>query len=186
MSRVELRGDLEAAVARALAGPVQAVTEQVAVAAAENAPEGRTWVTHADERVRPSHVAADAQTIPGNLRFQLPNMLYVRKGRGPDGRAVNAAGGWRIVPGAVDLARQPRDPALPIEQRINCRCRVVVDAGAVAAAVRPGAVRVVGTRVAGDVVVAFPRVAESEFPDPEDGGGGWMRAAARTVAARHR
>lgn len=184
VTNVELRGDLEEALARALARPVQRVTEQVAAQAAENAPAGQVWVTHADERVRLSHQAADGQLIPANLRFRMPKSVYVRKGRGPDGRAVNPAGGWRLVPG-VDLARRPRDPDLPLHQRIRCRCQLVTVPGAVGAGVRVVAARAVGTRVAGQVVVVFPRVAESEFPDGADGGGGWLRGAARTVAARH-
>lgn len=184
MTHVELRGDLEQALARALTRPVQQITEQVAAKAAESAPDGHLWVTHADERVRPSHAATDGQLIPGNLRFRLPKSVYVRKGRGPDGRAINPAGGWKVVPG-VDLARQPRDPALPLHQRIRCRCRLVPVPGAVASGVRVSPARAVGTRVAGQVVVMFPRVAESEFPDGADGGGGWLRGAARTVAARH-
>jgi hypothetical protein len=187
MSGVELRGDLEAVVARMLAGPVAAVADQVAAETARNAPAARTWVTDGDESVRPSHAALDGVTIPGNLRFQMPPMVYERKGRGRDGKAVNESGGWKLLPNAIpDLARLPRDVMLPLYQRIECRCQVVVDAGVIAASVHAGGATVTGTRVVSDVTVTFSRIAESEFPDAEDGGGGWMRAAARTVAARYR
>jgi hypothetical protein len=187
MSRVQLRGDLDAVVARLIAPKVQAVADQLAAETARTAPAARTWVTGADEAVRPSHAKLDGVTIPGNLRFQMPPMVYVPKGRGPDGKAINPHNGWKLLPaGTPDMAREPRDPSLPIEQRIECRCRVAVDAGAIAATVRPGAVTVSGTRVVSEVTVRFPRIAESEFPDAEDGGGGWMRTAARTIAARHR
>jgi hypothetical protein len=57
----------------------------------------KTWVSMEDERVRDSHVFMNGTKIQINALFQTP---------GGPGRA-------------------PRDPALPPEEKINCRCELV-------------------------------------------------------------
>ncbi|GAB2858271.1 hypothetical protein GCM10022221_67210 [Actinocorallia aurea] len=168
MTRVELAADLEERIAALIAPRVQEVVDEVAVRARENAPDAKVWAHSGDGRVRPSHREAAGAAIPANLRFQLPKMVH----------QSGAAGGWRVVAG-FDLARRPRDPALPQHQRDMCRCTVVVVPRGVAAGVRPIPVVQTGPRVVGAVVVEFVRVAESEFPSGEDGGGGWLREAGR-------
>jgi hypothetical protein len=42
--------------------------------AQRNAPDGKVWVTAHDERVRPSHVHADGQVVPDNLRYLIPKV----------------------------------------------------------------------------------------------------------------
>ncbi|QSI49960.1 hypothetical protein [Thermobispora bispora] len=183
MGRTSIRGDLAA---RLAAGPVarhvHRVAEAIARQARQNAPPAKTWITAHDERVRPSHNAAHGQTIPANLPYRLPKTVYVRKGRGSDGRAINPGGGWKLAPGH-DLADKPRDPRLPVHQRINCRCTSREVPGAVAAGITASEPDVTPTRVSATVTARFPRVGESELADH---GGGWFREAARTVAARYR
>jgi|GEM_PF-3419944 len=183
MARARIRPDLAA---RLAAGPiarhVEHVAEQIARAARANAPDGKVWITAEDERVRPSHNATHGQTIPENIPYRLPQVVYIRKGRGPDGKAINKAGGWKIVPG-YDLADAPRDPSLPVHQRINCRCRSAELPGAVAAGITTTPAVPGRERVTASVVARYNRVAESEFAER---GGGWFRRAAREVAARHK
>lgn len=150
----------------------------------ERAPDAKAWLTAKDERVRPSHDHADGQTIPENLSYQLPSLTYIRKGRGPDGKAVNPAGGWKVASG-VDLAREPRDPRLPIEQKTRCRCESAPLPGAVAAKTSTLPATVEGTRVTGGTEVVFRRIAESEFGSSDAAGLHFLaRAAAAVVAAR--
>jgi hypothetical protein len=130
------------------------------------APDGKVWVTARDERVRDSHIATDGQLVPDNLRYILPK----------SGHGTLAAG--------RDLARAPRDASLPIGNRINCRCASVSVPGAIARTIHTTPTIVVGSRAEARVVVDFPRVVESEFPDQPDRGGGWLRAAVDEVAAR--
>lgn len=167
-----VRPGLGARAAAACAPQVTAYAQEVGSEVRRRAPDGKAWLTSEDERVRPSHrdTGDDTQPdgIPGNLRYQLPRYRGKTKEAG------------------VDLGREPRDPALPLDQRINCRCESVDLPGAVARAVTVTPAVVAGLHVRAAVSVKYPRVAESENPDPEDEGGGWFRGAAQTVAARRR
>ncbi|WP_433542091.1 hypothetical protein ACQP10_38035 (plasmid) [Streptosporangium sandarakinum] len=184
MTRSRIRGDL---IAKLAAGHVRRVVDKVADQAVrevrDQVPDAKSWETAEDERVRPSHDETHGQTIPANLLYRLPKQVYVRKGRGENGKAVNAAGGWKIVPGGWDLADAPRDPRLPEHQTINCRCESLPMPGMIAAHVGRIPVLVTRTSARATVHVRFPRIAESEF---EPDGGGWLARAARIVAARHR
>jgi hypothetical protein len=185
-TRVELVPHLDRKVAEMVGRPaVDGLADQIRSAARRLAPDGKIWVTAGDERVRPSHRETDGQLIPGNLRYRLPAVEYVRKGRGPDGRAVRP-GGWKIIEGRFDLARVPRDSALPVHQAINCRCASVAAAGAVARSIHRTPVALAATRASAEVYSRFTRVAESEFGTSEDAGAHFMGGAIREVAARLR
>jgi hypothetical protein len=138
-----------------------------------------------DERVRPSHVSTDRQTIPGNLRYKLPRMTYVRKGRDEHGKAINAAGGWREIDG-YDLGRQPRDHDLPPEQRDSCRCQSVSLPGVVARDIFYTDTLVAGGRARADVETYFTRAAESEFGTSQDVPAKFMAGGAREAMLRLR
>lgn len=127
------------------------------------APDVRVWVTMRDEKVRPSHMAADTQTIPANLRFKLPSTT---------------------TPGAFDLARAPRDPTLPPAQRYNCRCSDQTLPHLLRESIHAGDVQHSGTVVTGEVYTEFPRAAESEFGTSEDTAAHFMTNALREVALR--
>jgi hypothetical protein len=181
MATAQIAPGLAERAAAAVTDRVRAYADEVAAEVRRNAPGGKGWLTSHDERVRKSHAAVDALQhdpnlpgeIPDNLRYQLPKMTYVRRV------------GWEIT-GGYDLAREPRDPNLPPEQKMQCRCESVTLPGAVARATRTGDVSIQGQRVTTDVTVTYPRIAESEHPDSGDSGGGWFRRSALDVAARHR
>lgn len=59
---------------------------------------GRKWWSMNDSRVRPTHEKAHGQVVYGNDKFQV----------------------------GVYTCDYPGDPILPIEEKINCRCRLVV------------------------------------------------------------
>lgn len=183
-TRVELDRDLDQVVAVRVALPAaERLTERVQRAAQRLAPPAKLWVTAHDERVRYSHREADAQMIPANLRYLLPAVVYVRKGRNEHGKAMNPEGGWKPVPGRHDLARAPRDPELPIEQRINCRCASFELPGALARTIftTPAVLR--GAAAVAQVYTRFPRAAESETGTSRDRGAHFMAGALREVAA---
>ncbi|MEU4331379.1 hypothetical protein [Nonomuraea dietziae] len=183
MARVRLNGGLSRQIAALVARRVDQVADDLAENARAAAPDGKVWQTDADEQVRPSHAKAHGQLIPDNVDFRLHAMVYVRKGRDQDGQGVNAAGGWKEVEGVWDVAERPRDARLPYHQTVNCRCRRIELPGAVAAGVSSSPARPSGRAITASVSVAFPRVAESEYADQ---GGGWLAAAARQAAAKHR
>lgn len=181
MARVELRGDLNAVVARMVAGKVKRLADEVADEARRRAPAARVWQNVDDERVRPAHVEADGQLIPGNLRFKLRKQVYVRGG----GRGSDVGGRTVLAPGYV-LAREPRDEDLPPDQRENCRCADVTYPKMIAERIVAGPVSVNARRARARVQVRFPRIVESEHGTSQDPASRFMGGAVETVAARLR
>jgi hypothetical protein len=172
MGRVMLRRDLDVMVAATMIRPkVERIVEDLRDEARRLAPDAKVWVTAEDERVRYSHEHVHGETIPENLRYRLPSVAYVRRV------------GYVPVEGRADLAREPRDPALPVEQRINCRCVSVGLPGVVAASIHAGSVTVSGRRVTGEVYTRFPRAEESEFGTSEDEPAVFMRGALAVAVA---
>lgn len=104
MTRFVVNPALDEEVARRFLAPrVERLTGRVEEEAKRLAPPAKVWITMRDERVRASHVHTDGQEVPDNLRFKLPKAHDDNPG----------SQGW-------DLARQPRDPELPVANRINC------------------------------------------------------------------
>lgn len=163
MARFEPSKDLDAQVARRIVAPrLDRALDMLQDEARRGAPVTRVWVTMRDERVRLSHFEADTQVVPDNLRFKLPKT---------DGTGF-------------DLARRPRDPTLPPEQRYNCRCTDPVLPNLLRDSIHKTDVRVTGNRVHGQVETRFPRAAESEFGTSGDDAAHYMTNALREVAAR--
>jgi hypothetical protein len=162
-SHVELNPDLDVQIASRFGVPVlNRVLDMLEDAARAGAPPVKVWVTMQDERVRESHREADAQAVPANLRFILENPAT----------------------GTRSLCAHPRDPNLPIEERINCRCSDPQVPQLLAQSIHRSDVRLVGTRVSGEVETRFPRAAESEFGTDQDEAAHFMTDALRQVAAR--
>jgi hypothetical protein len=163
VSRFEPAPGLDAVVASRIARPnVERLNEDVRDVARRLAPDVRTWLTVRDERVRRTHEKTDGQTIPDNLRFKLPSTSGV----------------------GHDLAKHPRDPNLPIAQRINCRCDDPTLRGVLAATIHALPAVLQGTRTVAQTETRFPRAAESENGTSGDQGAFFMRDALREVAAR--
>lgn len=160
-SRFEPAAGLDEEIARRFGVPaVRRALDMLEDEAKAGAPAVRTWVTMRDERVRPSHADADTQTIPANLRFRL-------KGKA-----------------GTDLARHPRDPALPAEQREGCRCDDPTLPDLLRESIHKTDVMMTGTAVHGSVETRFPRAAESEYGGDGDEPAHFMTNALREVAAR--
>lgn len=164
-SRFEPARGLDVTIARVFGVPaVRKAVAMLETEAKRNAPPVRVWVTMRDERVRASHMDADTQTIPANLRFRLDKASGV----------------------GIDLARSPRDPDLPIENRINCRCDDPSLDAPLRDSIHATDVVQTGTRVQGSVETRFPRAAESEFGTDRDTPAYFMTTALHEVAARLR
>jgi hypothetical protein len=147
---------------------VTRTAERLRDEARKNAPAVHVWVTAHDERVRHTHVKADGQAIPGNLRFVL--------------KTPNAGNDVNDIRTGTELARAPRDPALSIGNRINCRCASLSIADGIGHLIEVTDTTVAGTHVHATVRVSFPRIVESEHPSSPDSGGGWFAQAVHTVA----
>lgn len=173
MARVELRSDLNAVVARVAVPAVNRLAEAVAREARDRAPSAKVWLSRDDDRVRPAHVAAHHQTIPENLRFQLPQQ-----------REVPGQQQEEIVRGRFDLARKPRDPDLPEDQKRNCRCVSVTVRGLIARRISTTPATVVGAQVRAQVLARFTRIVECEHGTPQDPAARFLGGALDAVAAR--
>lgn len=164
MGRFEPAAGLDVKVAQRFAAPyLSRVLDMLEDAAKANAPGTRVWITMRDERVRRTHFDADAQMIPANLRFKVEHPSK---------------------PGQYELARHPRDPALSVENSINCRCDDPTLPHPLRDSIHQTQVTVTGTRVSGSVETRFPRAAESEFGTSEDEAARFMSNALRDVALR--
>lgn len=172
-TRFEPARDLDAQVAAKLAFPfVNRLSEELHGLSQAYAPDAKVWITMRDERVRHSHADADGQTVPENLRYKV--------------KKVNTGDDVNDVRAGFDLARQPRDPNLPIGNRINCRCESLPLPGVIAATVNKLPTVLQGTRASGGVESRFPRVGESHEGTSEDTAVPFMRRALQEVAAAHR
>lgn len=165
MGRFTPRPGLDAIVAERFGRPAIArVLDMLQDEAQRRAPAVRVWITQRDERVRRTHFLTDEQLVPDNLRFKLPKA---------DGTGH-------------DLARHPRDPDLPIEQRIHCRCDDPKIEHLLAESIHTSDVRVEGNRAHGQVYTDFHRAAESEHGTDKDQPARFMGGALDEVAARLR
>ncbi|GAA2746163.1 hypothetical protein [Kitasatospora cinereorecta] len=156
MARLELSPDIEARLAPLAARHVERLAEEVAAEARRLAPAAKTWHTREDGQARPSHQAADGQTVPAPVPFHVGEGLLDR----------------------------PRDPNGPVEETAGCRCTVTEDPEAVAATITASKAAILGSRAEADVSCNYPRAAEAEFAD--GAGTHFMSGAASQVAARHR
>lgn len=180
--RIELHKDLDFRATGLVRSAVNKLAATVAREAQLRAPAARVWLTAADERVRPSHVDADGQTIPVNLRFKLRKQVYVKGG----GRGSKVPGHMELARSGFDLAREPRDEDLPPDQRKQCRCADVTLPGVIAKKIRTSAAVVEGTRARAQVWVRFNRIIESEHGTAKDRPARFMGSAVEVVAARLR
>lgn len=168
MTHFEVATGLDEAVAAQIVHPaIEKIVAALEDEAKRLAPAVKVWVTAHDERVRPSHVDTDGQAVPENLRFKVPK---VNRG--------NDVGDQRF---GYDMAREPRDPSLPIGNRINCRCDSPRIPTLLKDSIHATPVLVSGTRVTGGVETRFPRAAESDQGTSDDRAANFMGGAIETV-----
>ncbi|MGW3626260.1 hypothetical protein [Streptomyces sp. NPDC000880] len=166
---------LEEALAKMVAPHVQRIAHQVVLEARRLAPPTKQWVTMGDHRVRPTHVSAQGQTVPGNLRFSINSMDWDRQHRGLGEKTYMAA---------------PRDhTSRAVANLKNCRCTAHKDPQGIARHINAGQPVIAGKRVTVTVTAEAPMVVEAEVGTVYPGnlvadGAHFMSRGAAIVAAR--
>lgn len=157
--------DLDVVIAARIARPfVDRLSQELLTVSRFYVPDAKIWITVRDERVRHTHIETDGQTIPENLRYKVPST----KGVG------------------TDLGRVPRDTALPLPNRVNCRCASVPLPGLLVPTIQQIPTVLQGTKVTGGAETRFPRMAEAHDGTSEDTGVPFFKRAIEEVAAAHR
>ncbi|MFE6185463.1 hypothetical protein ACFQ6U_13660 [Streptomyces sp. NPDC056465] len=175
MAKFKPAPGLEEKLALMLAPAVQRIARQVEIEAKRLAPPTKTWVTVGDDKVRPTHVNAQGQVVPGNLRFELDSMQWDIEHRGV---------------GAHTYMLQPGDrSSRAIANLKNCRCSMHRDPDGIARHINTGQPVVTGKKVTVTVSVQAPKVVEAEVGTVYPGGlvaegTFFMSRAAALVAAR--
>ncbi|WP_435585916.1 phage minor head protein [Micromonospora aurantiaca (nom. illeg.)] len=170
-TRFRPRNGLEQIVAAMVARKVQAITDEVADVARDNAPGTKTWHTVGDEEVRPEHRDAHGQEVPENLRFVVDSPDYDQAHYG--------------APPKQQL-RHPRDRDATPGLTVNCRCQAIEDPAGLARGIEAHPVEIRGSTVVGHVTSVGPRVSDAEFGTAQDDAARYMGRAVQEVAARHR
>ncbi|GAA5071012.1 hypothetical protein [Streptomyces similanensis] len=166
---------LEQALARMIAPHVQRIARQVEIEAKRLAPPTKRWVTVGDDRVRPTHVAAQGQVVPGNLRFSINSMAWDRRHRGL---------------GPQTYMLEPKDESSRAVANLkNCRCTTHNDPDGIARNINAGPPVITGKKVTVTVSATGPMVVEAEVGTVYPGnlvadGAHFMARAAALVAAR--
>ncbi|MFG2986256.1 hypothetical protein ACGFYQ_34230 [Streptomyces sp. NPDC048258] len=166
---------LEEQLARMVAPHVHRIAQQVEREARRLAPPTKRWVTMADDHVRPTHVTAQGQEVPGNLRFSINSMAWDRRHRGV---------------GAFTYMLEPRDQSSRAVANIkNCRCTTHKDPQGIARHINTGQPVIAGKKVTVTVVAQGPMVVEAEVGTVYPGnlvapGAHFMSRGAAAVAAR--
>ncbi|MFN1193376.1 hypothetical protein ACK03K_34495 [[Kitasatospora] papulosa] len=171
---VPARG-LEEALAQMVAPAVHRIARQVEIEAKRLAPPVKRWVTVGDDQVRPTHVSAQGQAVPGNLRFAINSMDWDRRHRGV---------------GEKTYMRAPKDQSSRAIANIrNCRCTTHSDPDGIAKNINTGPPVVAGKKVTVTVSARGHLVVEAEVGTVYPGnlvadGAHFMSRGAAIVAAR--
>ncbi|MEU8540907.1 hypothetical protein AB0C52_13120 [Streptomyces sp. NPDC048717] len=175
MAKFTVNPALDAMLARLVAPHVQRIASRVEVEAKRFAPATKEWVTAADEQMRPTHVNAQGQIVPSNLRFSIRSMDWDRKHRGV---------------GRTTYMQVPRDESSRAVANLkNCRCVVTLDPEGIARNISTSQPVISGKKVTVTVTARAPMVVEAEvgtvYPDGLTAAGTYFMArAVAAVAAR--
>ncbi|GGT26979.1 hypothetical protein GCM10010222_80970 [Streptomyces tanashiensis] len=128
-----------------------------------------------DNKVRPTHVAANGQEVPDNLRFKIDSMDWDIEHRGVGARTY--------------MIRPKDESSRAVANLKNCRCTVHRDPNGIAQHINTGQPVVAGKKVTVTVSVQAHLVVEAEVGTVYPGnlraeGTHFMDRAALTVAGR--
>ncbi|MGA5411566.1 hypothetical protein ACPCSC_30465 [Streptomyces lavendulocolor] len=166
---------LEAKLAQLIAPHVQEIAREVERQAKVFAPPTKKWITVADDKVRPTHVAAHGQEVPTNLRFKINSMQWDMQHRGL---------------GPTTYMKEPRDGSSRAVANIkNCRCHSMSIPDGISRNIRTLPPVVAGTTVTVKVIAEGEWVIPAEIGTVYPGnleakGAYFMARAAAAVAAR--
>lgn len=177
MAKFHVEPGLEQKLAQLIAPKIHEIAREVERQAKVFAPPTKKWITVADDKVRPTHVAAHGQEVPANLRFKINSMQWDMQHRGL---------------GPITYMKEPRDSSSRAVANIkNCRCHAQSIPDGISRNIRTLPPVVAGSTVTVKVVAEGDWVVEAElgtlYPgNLEAKGAFYMRRAAAVVAARHR
>lgn len=177
MATFRVAPGLEEQLALMIAPKVEDIARRVERHAKVLAPPTKKWITVADDKVRPTHVAAHGQEVPDNLRFEINSMQWDRDHRGL---------------GPITYMLEPRDQSSRAVANIkNCRCHAQSIADGISRNIRTLPPVVAGKKVTVKVVAEGKWVVPAEvgtvYPgNLEAKGAYYMARAAAMVAAASR
>ncbi|MBV1940763.1 hypothetical protein KUF83_29970 [Streptomyces sp. BV286] len=177
MAKFHVEPGLEQKLAQLIAPKVHDIAKQVERQAKVFAPPTKKWITVGDDKVRPTHVTANNQEVPANLRFQVNSMQWDMQHRGI---------------GPTTYMKAPGDESSRAIANIrNCRCHAQSIPDGISRNIRTLAPVVTGTRVTVKVIATGKWVVPAEigtiYPgNLEAKGAYFMGRAAAAVAARLR
>jgi hypothetical protein len=166
---------LEAKLAQLIAPKVHEIAREVERQAKVFAPPTKKWITVADAKVRPTHVAAHGQEVPANLRFKINSMQWDMQHRGL---------------GPTTYMKAPRDSSSRAVANIkNCRCHSMSIPDGISRNIRTLPPVVAGSTVTVKVIAEGEWVIPAEIGTVYPGnleakGAYFMARAVATVAAR--
>ncbi|MFB8026019.1 MULTISPECIES: hypothetical protein [unclassified Streptomyces] len=175
MAKFHPEPGLEQKLALFLAPQIHEIAREVERQAKVFAPPTKKWVTVGDDKVRPTHVSANGQEVPANLRFKVQSMRWDRVHRGV---------------GPTTYMKAPRDESSRAVANIkNCRCHAASIPDGISRLINTGPPVVVGSTVTVKVVAEGEWVVPAEIGTVYPGnleakGAYYMARAAAAVAAR--
>jgi hypothetical protein len=175
MAKFHVEPGLEEKLAWLIAPQVEEIAREVERQAKVFAPPTKKWITVADDKVRPTHIAAHGQEVPDNLRFKINSMQWDREHRGV---------------GALTYMKAPRDESSRAVANLkNCRCHARSIPDGISRNIRTLPPVVSGSQVTVKVVAEGEWVVPAEIGtvcpgNLEAKGAYYMARAAAAVAAR--
>ncbi|MEU7228930.1 hypothetical protein [Streptomyces chrestomyceticus] len=166
---------LEQKLAQLIAPKLHEIARQVERQAKVFAPPTKKWITVADDKVRPTHLAAHDQEVPDNLRFKIISMDWDRRHRGV---------------GEFTYMKAPGDESSRAVANLkNCRCHARSIPDGISRNIRTLPPVVTGSTVTVKVVAEGEWVVPAEIGTVYPGnleatGTYFMARAAAAVAAR--
>ncbi|MEU9925154.1 hypothetical protein AB0H51_28365 [Streptomyces griseoluteus] len=166
---------LEERLAVMIAPKVEEIGRRVERQAKVFAPPTKKWVTVRDNDMRRTHIAANGQEVPGNLRFEINSMQWDRDHRGI---------------GAKTYMRFPKDESSRAVANLkNCECRADTIPDGISKNIRTTPPVVAGAKVTVTVVAEGRGVVAAEVGTVYPGnlvapGVFYMARAAAAVAAQ--
>ncbi|MER7937937.1 MULTISPECIES: hypothetical protein [unclassified Streptomyces] len=139
---------LEERLALLIAPDIKRIAERVERQAKLFAPPTKKWVTTADHEMRRTHIDANGQEVPDNLRFSVNSMDWDRKHRGL---------------GPKTYFQFPRDEtSRAVANLKNCACRMDTIPDGISKNIRTSEPVISGKKVTVTVVADGPGVVEAE------------------------
>ncbi|RSS97253.1 hypothetical protein EF903_01660 [Streptomyces sp. WAC05292] len=176
MAKFHVEPGLEEKLAALIAPKIYEIAREVERQAKVFAPPTKKWVTVADDKVRPTHIAAHGQEVPANLRFKINSMQWDRDHRGV---------------GPLTYMKAPRDESSRAVANLkNCRCHARTIPDGISRHINTRPPVVTGSTVTVKVVAVGEWVIPAEIGTVYPGnleakGAYYMARAAAAVAARH-